>query len=90
MGGIRQNLLKWGGSFFSNSEENLKDIYSELVDHDYEVVEVHQNEDCKWVLQVCKTEVLAADKLYRRCVSFNELAESFDSYFDGWDVTQNV
>ncbi len=78
--------LKWGFFFISKEENHLKGIYSELADHHYEVEDVHQDEDADWVLQVSKVEALAADKLYRRCLAFNELAEAYQAYFDGWDV----
>ena len=48
---------------------------------------LHGADDGAWVLQVSKTEVLAADKLHRRNLAFNDLAAhcGVDSY-DGWDV----
>jgi hypothetical protein len=78
--------LKWGFFFFSKDEGNLKGIYAELMDHSYNVESVHQNEDGDYVLQVSKVEILPSDKLFRRCHAFNELAEAYDSLYDGWDV----
>ncbi|MBC2656985.1 ribonuclease E inhibitor RraB [Pseudomonas sp. MSSRFD41] len=78
--------LKWGFFFIAKAEEELMGIYSELVDHDYVVQDVHQDDEGDWTLFVSKTEVLAADKLARRCGAFNELAEAYGAFFDGWDV----
>jgi len=82
--------LKWGFFFFSEAEDKLKDIYSELADHDYSIENVRKNEDGEWILQVSKVEALAPDKLFRRCVAFNELAAAYGAHFDGWDVEKNV
>ena len=82
--------LPWGFFFYSKTEDNLKSIYSELIDHDYNVEEIRQNDDKEWVLHMSKAEVLAADKLHRRNIAFNELADAYDSYYDGWDVGKCV
>ena len=78
--------LKWGFFFFGSIKDNLKGIFSELSDSDYSVESVHQTDDKQWVLQVSKVEALASDKLHRRNIAFNELAEAYDSLYDGWDV----
>ncbi len=78
--------LKWGFFFVSKDEENLKGVYSELVGHGYEVGNIDVDEDGDWTLQVSKLEVLGSDKLCRKCIAFNDLAEAYESYFDGWDV----
>lgn len=78
--------LKWGYFFFSKSETELKNIYSELVNHQYKIEEIFKNENNYWVMQVFKIEILEPDKLFRRCVAFNELADCFNSFYDGWDV----
>ena len=82
--------LKWGFYFYSKLEDNLKEVYSELVDHDYHVEHVSESEDKEWVLHVSKQETLTSDKLHRRNIAFNELAEAYDSYYDGWDVDKNI
>jgi len=85
-----QEPLTWGFFFYSNEEENLKSVFSELSDHDYNIESLQQNEDNKWVMQVSKTEVLAPDKLHRRNMAFNELAEAYGSFYDGWDVGKST
>ena len=82
--------LKWGFFFFSQDEENLKLIFSELSDYGYDIESLHQIEDGNWVLQVSKTEILKSDKLHRRNIAFNELAEAYNSIYDGWDVEKSV
>ena len=82
--------LKWGFFFFGKNEDYLKGIYSELADHNYKIEELFKNEDGEWVLQVSKIEAMPSDKLFRRCIAFNELAETYNSYYDGWDVGKNV
>ncbi|MBN1919535.1 MAG: ribonuclease E inhibitor RraB [Verrucomicrobia bacterium] len=79
--------LKWGFFFIHSSREPLLEVVAELKDYGYSVESLDTNDDGQWVLQVSKTEVLAAEKLYRRNLSFSELAEycGVDSY-DGWDV----
>src|SRR5205823_4593795 len=66
--------LKWGFFFAHSSKEPLLKVVTELKDHEYHVESIHQSEDETWVLQVSKTEVLAAEKLHRRNIAFNELA----------------
>lgn len=78
--------LKWGFFFFSKSRDNLDKIYSELKDYHYSLDRIEKNDDGEWVLQVSKIEVLAPEKLHRRNVSFVDLAEKYDSIYDGWDV----
>ena len=78
--------LKWGFFFVSDREDNLKSIYSELADHSYNVENIYQADEKKWVLQVSKVETLAPDKLHRRNIAFNDLADAYESIYDGWDV----
>ncbi len=79
--------LKWGFFFLDKSKENLMKVFAELSDHGYTVQELHQTDDGMWVLQVSKTETLDFEKLHRRNIAFNELAEHCNvSLYDGWDV----
>jgi len=80
--------LVWGFFFYSNEEGKLNSIFEELSEHEYKIESIHENEDSEWVMQVQKIETLAADKLHRRNIAFNELAEAYGSYYDGWDVGQ--
>ena len=82
--------LKWGFFFFSKKEENLYKIFGELSDHKYNLESIHKNEDNWWVMQVSKIEPLTYNKLHRRNIAFNELAEVYDSLYDGWDVARCI
>ena len=62
-------------------------IYAELSEYGYSVQELHQSDDGMWVLQISKTEILHLEKLHRRNIAFNELADYCNvSLYDGWDV----
>jgi hypothetical protein len=79
--------LKWGFFFVHSTKEPLNAVFAELKGHNYKVESLHQTDDGKWVLQVSKTEVLPAEKLHRRNVAFNDLAEHCGvELYDGWDV----
>ena len=84
------NSLKWGFFFISSEEVHLHKVFSELVDYEYKIINIHLNEGSEWVMQVSKIEKLEPEKLYHRCIAFNELAEAYDCYYDGWDVEQSV
>lgn len=81
--------LKWGFFFVDIDPDKLRQLFGELEDHGYHIEELHQTDDQDWVLQVSKTEVLAAEKLHRRNLAFNELAAACGvALYDGWDVGQ--
>ena len=71
----------------SDSSEALDSVWSELANHNYTRESLHQADDGSYVLQVAKVESLTPDKLHRRNVAFNELAEYCGPVlYDGWDV----
>ncbi|CAM0999785.1 ribonuclease E inhibitor RraB [Rhodanobacter sp. Root179] len=79
--------LKWGFFFFASTRASLHKVLEELVSHDYVVEQFEETEHENWVLQVSKTETLACEKLHRRNIAFNDLAESCGvDLYDGWDV----
>jgi hypothetical protein len=79
--------LKWGFFFFDDEKEKLLNVFEELKDYNYTNESLEQIEDGKWRLYVTKIEILEMDKLYRRNVAFNELAEYCEiDLYDGWDV----
>lgn len=83
--------LKWSFYFIDNDKMQLKRLYEELKDHDYKIEKLEKNDQNEWVLKVSKVDILTADKLYRRNVAFNELAEFCDvQLYDGWEVEENV
>ena len=82
-----QSPLKWGFFFVDPNKTNLLKVHAELSDHGYHIEDLHESDDGNWVLQVSKTEVLSLEKLHRRNLAFNELAEFCEvSLYDGWDV----
>ena len=80
--------LRWSFYFADATQEALLRVFAELEEYGYSLDELRQLEDgTGWLLHVAKTEILAADKLHRRNVSFNELAEYCDAaLYDGWEV----
>lgn len=82
-----KSRLKWSFYFIDKRKSNLEKVYSELKDYSYSVDEFRKTEDDYWQLKVSKTEVLAPDKLHRRNIAFNELADHCSvELYDGWDV----
>ncbi|GAB3892379.1 hypothetical protein GCM10028803_05140 [Larkinella knui] len=79
--------LKWSFYFVHTNSGELQDVYAELKDHSYHLDYLNETEDGLWQLKVSKIEVLTPDKLHRRNLAFNELANycSVDTY-DGWEV----
>ena len=80
--------LRWGFVFSDAERLPLERIFAELEGYEYHLESLRALEDgTGWVLHVTKTEVLAPDKLHRRNVSFNELAEYCEAaLYDGWEV----
>lgn len=80
--------LKWGYFFMASHEHALQLILHELADSKYQLESLNQaeGEDGGWTMLVSKVETLPADKLFRRCNAFNELADEYAALFDGWDV----
>ena len=78
--------LKWGFFFISQNKEMSMNIFNEMKDYNYNIEDLHQNDDGTWTLQVSKFEFLTPDKLNRRNISFNDLASRYEAVYDGWDV----
>jgi len=79
--------LKWGFYFVDSDKEKLQNVFSELEDKNYVLEAVDLAEDKKWVLQASKFDTLTPEKLHRRNLAFNELADYCEvDLYDGWDV----
>jgi hypothetical protein len=79
--------LKWGFFFFDPTKASLQRVLEELGSHDYVVEQFEETEHENWVLKVSKTETLTREKLHRRNIAFNDLAEFCGvALYDGWDV----
>lgn len=78
--------LKWGFFFFNNNKEGLERVFDELKDHGYRMEKL-VSDNGEWRLQVSKIDVLTAEKLHKRNIAFNALAEHCNvDLYDGWDV----
>ena len=83
-----QSNLNWGFFFVDPDKEKLKRVYEELKDNNYVLEDIYQPDDEEfWTLHVSKIETLTSEKLHKRNIAFNELADycEVESY-DGWDV----
>ena len=80
--------LKWGFTFMDTQKDKLLDVYNELKEHNYNIEFLKFRDDLNlWVLYVIKEETLPFDKLHRRNLAFEELADYCDvKLYDGWDV----
>ncbi|MET0636617.1 MAG: ribonuclease E inhibitor RraB [Chitinophagaceae bacterium] len=85
------NELKWGFYFLDRRRDNLKKVYDELRSHDYNLEAVEEMENGVYQLYVSKVEKLSPEKLHKRNVAFNELAEYCNVFsYDGWDVEKII
>ncbi|MBA3673855.1 MAG: ribonuclease E inhibitor RraB [Chitinophagaceae bacterium] len=79
--------MKWGFYFLDPDKSKLNMIYDELKDENYILEELSLKDDEKWQMVVSKIDSLTPDKLYKRNMAFNELADHFEvEAYDGWDV----
>lgn len=79
--------LKWGFFFFDNDSNKLRRVFEELKDKNYIQEDLNEMDDGKWRLYVSKVDILTPEKLHKRNIAFNELAEYCDvELYDGWDV----
>jgi hypothetical protein len=79
--------LRWGFLFIDNPKDALLEIYDELKDHGYTLVELESIEGGEWKLYVTKVDTLTAEGLHLRNIAFNELVDRYGvKLYDGWDV----
>jgi hypothetical protein len=79
--------LKWGFFFINSQKGGLEKVHNELKDHGYKLEKLEELDTKDWMLYVSKIETLTAEKLHRRNIAFNELAEFCEiDMYDGWDV----
>ena len=83
--------LKWGFYFVDRIKDNLNKLYDELRSYDYSLMALKKMENGEYQLYVSKIEKLSPDKLHRRNIAFNELADYCNvSSYDGWDVEKVI
>ena len=81
--------LKWGFYFADESKEKLQNLFTELEEKNYVLEKIHKvdKESRTWTLHASKIDILTPDKLHRRNLAFNELADGCEvELYDGWDV----
>ena len=80
--------LKWGFYFTDGDETKLRLVYAELESSSYVLEGISRIDDNKyWTLFASKIDILTPEKLHRRNLAFNELANYCAvELYDGWDV----
>lgn len=82
-----QSNLKWGFFFIDNEKSKLLSVFNELKDCDYKLEELEQIDEGLWQLYITKVDLLTPEKLHKRNLSFNELANFIQvNSYSGWDV----
>lgn len=82
-----QEPHKWSYYFYDENRQALNRLFEELSDDKFQLESLTQSDDEEWILHVSKIEVLTAEKLHRRNMAFNELAETCNvQLYDGWDI----
>jgi len=79
--------LKWGFYFVDSSKLKLDKVFKELSSSNYKFEQIEKIENGLLQLHVSKIEKLGPEKLHRRNLAFNQLAEYCKVHsYDGWDV----
>lgn len=79
--------LKWGFFFLDMSKERLLDVFKELHSSGYNLVSLEEKDNELWQLYVTKIDIMTPEKLHKRNIAFNELAQHCNiQLYDGWDV----
>lgn len=81
--------LKWGFYFIDKSKKKLMALFEELEEKNYTLEAIYKadSKDKGWTLHVSKIDTLTPEKLHRRNIAFNELADYCNvEFYDGWDV----
>ena len=80
--------LKWGFYFVDSDKKNLMLVYNEFEERNYFFEKIYKiKEGERWILFASKIDTLTPEKLHRRNLAFNKLAEYCDvELYDGWDV----
>lgn len=79
--------LKWGFYFFDIYQRHLMAVFDELKGSGYNLEQLEEMDDGLWQLYVTKIDILTPEKLHKRNIAFNELAQYCNvQLYDGWDV----
>lgn len=80
-------LLRWGFFFIASNKRNLESLFKELENHNYKVLYLKKTDTNEWTLKVYKDDILNYEKLHKRNLAFNDLADYCNvELYDGWDV----
>lgn len=79
--------LLWGYFFTNETKEELEKIASSFENNGYVVVDIHQDKNDLYWLNIEKIETHSPESLYNRCEEFYQFAEKNNlESFDGYDV----
>ncbi len=81
--------LKWSFYFVDPSKEKLTKLYAELSEKNYVLEKIYRIDEnvTEWTLHASKVDILTPEKLHKRNIAFNQLAEYCEvALYDGWDV----
>ena len=77
--------------FVDKDKNRLLQVFEELKEKNYILVDIDKVDDTDelWTLHASKIDILTAEKLHKRNIAFNELAEYCGvEIYDGWDVAK--
>ncbi|MGI4867283.1 MAG: ribonuclease E inhibitor RraB [Janthinobacterium lividum] len=81
--------MKWGFFFLDKNKKKLAEVFTELEDSNYKLESIYKAETSSklWTLHVSKLDILTPEKLHKRNLAFNNLADHCEiALYDGWDV----
>lgn len=79
--------MQWGFYFTDSTKDKLLSLFAELEEKNYLFEELEFRDDNQWMLHVSKIDTLTPEKLHKRNIAFNELADYCEvDLYDGWDV----
>ena len=67
--------LKYGFYFVDSNKQKLQLVYNELKDSTYTLEKIYLSDDKKWTLHASKIDWLLPEKLNKRNITLNELAD---------------
>ncbi len=83
--------LKWGFYFVDINKEKLQNVFNELKDNNYILENIYLTDDNNWILFASKIDTLTPEKLHKRNIAFNTLADFCEvTLYDGWDVEKVI
>lgn len=82
-----QKELLWGYFFTNKTKEKLEKITDIFRKDGYQIIDIYQDKNDLYWLNIEKVEVHSPESLYKRCKEFYQFAEKNNlESFDGYDV----